>query len=102
MLVFHLGLDLQSLEMPLAFVISRPPDSLGSLLFGIFCTNNMYLSIQYAWHLGHPVFLVPVVPRADLSKVGLVQYEWPVWSLRSRRYQLLISSVFGVHLPGLW
>ena len=47
--------------------------------------------------LGHPVSLVPVVPRADLSKVGLVQYEWPVWSQRSRRYQLLISSVFGVH-----
>jgi hypothetical protein len=52
--------------------------------------------------LGHPVSLVPVVPRADLSKSVLVQYEWPVWSIRSRRYQLLISSVFGIHLPGLW
>ena len=45
--------------------------------------------IQYPWCL--------VASKADLSKVGLVQYEWPVWSQRSRRYQLLISSVFGVH-----
>ena len=52
--------------------------------------------------LGHPVSLVPVVSRADLSRSDLVQYEWPVWSICSRRYQFLLSSVFGVHLPGLW